>query len=94
MSNRLRARVKTTADAGFTLIELLIVIVILGILAGIVTFGVAQFRSDSTTACTNANSKIVQTANEAYKAKYNNSTPLTATQLKAAGYLNDDTACS
>lgn len=93
MSNRFRTRVKTTADAGFTLIELLIVIVILGILAGIVTFGVAQFRSDSTAACTEANAKIVATANEAYKAKYPTAGTLSATQLKAAGYLNDDTTC-
>lgn len=43
---------------GFTLIELLIVIVILGILAGIAIFGVTQFRQDATTACTKANSRI------------------------------------
>ena len=35
---------------GFTLVELLIVIVVLGILSGIVLFGVARFRSDATLA--------------------------------------------
>ena len=34
-------------ESGFTLIELLIVIVVLGILAGIVVFGVGTFRADS-----------------------------------------------
>ena len=33
-------------ESGFTLIELLIVIVVLGILAGIVVFGVGTFRAD------------------------------------------------
>jgi prepilin-type N-terminal cleavage/methylation domain-containing protein len=40
-----RLREARIADKGFTLIELLIVIVVLGILAGIVVFGVATFRA-------------------------------------------------
>ena len=34
-------------EGGFTLIELLIVIVVLGVLAGIVVFGVGIFKTDS-----------------------------------------------
>lgn len=64
----LRARlaaVRTGVDRGFTLIELLIVIVILGILAGIAIFGVTQFRQDATTACTKANNRINSTVSAA-----------------------------
>lgn len=56
-------------DEGFTLIELLIVIVILGVLAGIVVFGVAQFRTDSETAACKADLKTVQVAADAYDAQ-------------------------
>jgi len=55
-------------DDGFTLIELLIVIVILGVLAGIVVFGVAQFRKDSQDAACAADEKTVQVAADAYDA--------------------------
>ena len=56
-------------DEGFTLIELLIVIVILGILAGIVVFAVGSAKSDSVSASCKADVKTVNTAAEAYKAK-------------------------
>ena len=52
-------------DEGFTLIELLIVIVILGILAGIAIFAVGQFQSDASNACSNANNRINATVNAA-----------------------------
>ncbi len=64
-----RIRPSRTSEEGFTLIELLIVIVILGVLAGIVVFGVAQFRTDSTTAACKADLKTVQVAADAYDAK-------------------------
>jgi prepilin-type N-terminal cleavage/methylation domain-containing protein len=55
--------------AGFTLIELLIVIIILGILATIVIFGVATFTGDSKTSACKANAKIMNTAEAAYAAR-------------------------
>jgi general secretion pathway protein G len=60
---------KRDNDEAFTLIELLIVIVVLGILAAIVIFGVGTFRSDSVNAACTADKKTVEIALEAYKAK-------------------------
>jgi prepilin-type N-terminal cleavage/methylation domain-containing protein len=57
-------------DEGFTLIELLIVIVVLGILAGIVVFGVGTFRTDSQTAACKADLKTVSVAADAWNAKF------------------------
>ena len=62
-----RRRLLVSED-GFTLIELLIVIVILGILAGIVVFAVGNARSDSVSSACKADVKSVNTAAEAYKA--------------------------
>lgn len=56
------------ADEGFTLVELLIVVVVLGILASIVAFGVAQFRDTATTAACKANLKQVDAALDSYSA--------------------------
>lgn len=56
-------------ESGFTLIELLIVIVVLGILAGVVVFGVGTFREDSALAACNANLKSVSVASDAFIAK-------------------------
>ena len=56
-------------EKGFTLVELLIVIVILGILAGIVVFAVGNLTSNAkTNACATEKSTII-TALEAYKAQ-------------------------
>jgi type II secretion system protein G len=87
MRDRLNTRVKEAGEAGFTLIELLIVIVILGILAGIVVFAVGSSKDDATTAACNANKKTVSTAAEAYKAK-NGSYPAS---LSTSGFLKDTT---
>lgn len=66
MSSAARWRaIQHEPQSGFTLIELLIVIVILGILAGIAIFGVTQFRQDATTACTKANTRIDATVSAA-----------------------------
>lgn len=56
------------ADDGFSLLELLIVIVVIGILAGIVVFGVGAFRSDSAAAADQANLKQLNVASSAYRA--------------------------
>ncbi len=53
-------------DSGFTLIELLITIVILGILATVVIFGVANFRGDAETATKEANCATFERAVAAY----------------------------
>jgi general secretion pathway protein G len=78
--NRLRTRVNTATSKGFTLIELLIVIVILGILAGIAIFAVAQFKSDATKACTNANNRI-------------QSTGIAASSAGASAYTTGNSTC-
>jgi prepilin-type N-terminal cleavage/methylation domain-containing protein len=62
---RLRARIAQAEDTGFTLIELLIVIVILGILAGIAIFAVGGFRDSAKSACTQANQRISDTVTAA-----------------------------
>ena len=56
--------------SGFTLIELLIVIVILGVLAGIVVFAVTAFNKDGQQAACKADKKNVEIALEAYYAKH------------------------
>lgn len=56
-------------EAGFTLIELLIVIVILGVLAGIVVFSVQGIQDRGKTGACKADVATVQTAEEAYYAQ-------------------------
>jgi general secretion pathway protein G len=50
---------------GFTLIELMIVMVVLGILAGIVLFAVGPFQTSANTSKTKANAVICSTASAA-----------------------------
>src|SRR6478752_7418499 len=56
-------------EGGFTLIELMIVIVILGILAGIVLFAVGGITDRGTTAACKTDLSTIQTGVEAYFAK-------------------------
>jgi prepilin-type N-terminal cleavage/methylation domain-containing protein len=81
-----RARQLRKQDGGFTLIELLIVIVVLGILAGIVVFGVSTFRQDATTAAKKADCKTVEVAAEAFNAK-TGAYPANVAALITDGYL-------
>jgi general secretion pathway protein G len=69
-------------DKGFTLVELLIVIVILGVLAGIVVFAVSGITDRGELAACKADVSSVQTASEAYYAKYG---------YWAPGYADDTT---
>ena len=57
-------------ESGFTLIELLIVIVILGVLAGIVVFAVGAITDTGKSAACKADVKNVEIASEAYYAQY------------------------
>ncbi len=72
-------------ENGFTLIELLIVIVVLGILAGIVVLGLGTFRADASSAACNADAKQVQIASDAYRARPSNTAGTPATAIGAAG---------
>jgi prepilin-type N-terminal cleavage/methylation domain-containing protein len=56
-------------EGGFTLIELMIVIVILGILAGIVLFAVGGITDRGTVAACKTDLSTIQTGVEAYYAK-------------------------
>ena len=66
---RQRFRAARQDESGFTLIELLIVIVILGVLAGIVVFAVNGITDRGVTAACKADVATVQVASEAYNAK-------------------------
>ena len=57
-------------ESGFTLIELLIVIIVLSILAGVVLFAVGNAREDAVESSCKSDVKVIETAEEAYKAKY------------------------
>ena len=64
-----RARKAREDESGFTLIELLIVIVILGILAGIVVFAVGGVTDKGTTSACKSDVKTIETAGEAFYAQ-------------------------
>jgi prepilin-type N-terminal cleavage/methylation domain-containing protein len=73
---------------GFTLIELLIVIVILGVLAGIVVFAVGAFNNDGKAAACKSDQKNFEIASEAFYAKNNHVYPKVATDLVPT-YIKD-----
>ena len=93
---RQRIREIRKNDKGFTLIELLIVIIILGVLAGIVVFAVGAFNDRGVNAACKAEKKTVEVAVEAFKAKSaTKSYPAGATdaarinELVTGGFLRD-----
>lgn len=74
MFDRLRTRLDAGRQDGFTLIELLIVIVILGVLAGIVVFAVGGITDRGDTAACKSDKKTLEVAQEAYYAKFSSYT--------------------
>ena len=64
----LQARKDAEGDEGFTLIELLIVIIVLGILAAVVIFALANVTGNAKASACNADAKTVETAVAAYNA--------------------------
>jgi general secretion pathway protein G len=83
-----RLREARQNESGFTLIELLIVIVILGVLAGIVVFAVSAFNNDGVAAACKSDVKSVEIASEAYFAKVGTHAA-TIDAMKTAGYLKE-----
>ena len=82
MVQRVR-KLQNQREDGFTLIELLIVIVVLGILAGIVVLGLGTFRDDAQIAACKADLKQVQIASDAFMAKPSNLTGAPAANVAA-----------
>jgi general secretion pathway protein G len=70
-----RIRAARKADGGFTLIELLIVIVILGVLAGVVVFSVQAISNRGNNAACETNKKSLASAAAAFYADNNNQYP-------------------
>src|SRR4051794_35316435 len=68
-ANMQRMIKRAREEGGFTLIELMIVIVILGILAGIVLFAVGGITDRGTNAACKTDVSTIQTGVEAYFAK-------------------------
>jgi prepilin-type N-terminal cleavage/methylation domain-containing protein len=80
---------KNIIEQGFTLVELLIVIVILGILAGIVIFAVGNLTSSAGTNACATEGDTFSTAVQAYKAQNSGALPAAAgspTAQNASGY--------
>jgi prepilin-type N-terminal cleavage/methylation domain-containing protein len=70
LQNRLHDRLRQSKDEkGFTLIELLIVIVILGILAGVVIFASARFADSGKQEACDTTRKATLTAAEAFRSQ-------------------------
>jgi prepilin-type N-terminal cleavage/methylation domain-containing protein len=76
-------------DEGFTLIELLMVIVILGILAGIAVFAVSGITDTGAEAACKADYKTVQVASEAYYTQ-NGDYAADIAELISGGFLRSE----
>ena len=77
-------------EEGFSLIELLVVIVILGILAGVVVFAVGGITDKGEKSACKADYKTIQTAEEAYRAQEGHTSYATIAELVTAGLLSKD----
>lgn len=76
-------------DEGFTLIELLIVIVILGILATVVVSSVRGITDQGQDNACDTDIRTVETAIEAYYAKYGSTAIPAQSNLVAAGLIRE-----
>ena len=76
-------------DSGFTLVELLIVIVILGVLAGIVVFAVGGITDRGEMSACKAATKTTEVAVETYRANNSGHVPADLPTLVTAGYLKE-----
>jgi general secretion pathway protein G len=64
-----RTSIVLKSQRGFTLIELLIVIIVLGILAAIVVFGIGRTKRDAAASACKAALKSVELSAEAYNTR-------------------------
>jgi len=80
---------ETKKDKGFTLIELLIVIVILGILATVVVFSVRGITNDAQDNACASDARALETAIEAYYAKFGNDIDPDMDDLTGADLLRE-----
>jgi prepilin-type N-terminal cleavage/methylation domain-containing protein len=84
-----RLRTIRRNDSGFTLTELLIVIVILGVLAGIVLLAVGGFTDRGEKSACKAAMKTTEVAVETYRANNSGKAPATLQVLVDGGYLKE-----
>src|SRR3954465_8125710 len=82
---------KNIIEQGFTLVELLIVIVILGILAGIVVFAVGGLTDDASKNACKTDASTFTSAYQAYKAHNSGSAPPPATVAGVKAALTGNT---
>jgi len=80
---------KRSGQAGFTLVELLVVIVILGVLAGIVVFAVGGINDKGKTSSCKADKSSLETAEEAYYGSHDPGVYGTEAELKSGGFIHD-----
>ena len=93
MLQQLRARdgwdEKNLLEKGFTLVELLVVIVILGVLAGVVVFAVGGVTDRGQQSACKTDKRTIKTAAEAAYAK-DGSYPATEAALVSGGFLESE----
>jgi general secretion pathway protein G len=71
MRNRIDFKDKSLIERGFTLVELLVVIVILGVLAGVVVFAVGGITNSSKKSACQIEVRTVNSATQAFFAQKN-----------------------